>query len=189
MMLLLAFRIGLLRRVNPSEPTFYPLDGPASNSRIEKADNARMEAARSVALATDHAGYRLKEAIKEHLLAQGIEVIDVGTFSEEPVDYPAIIRKGCFIALERSIPAIVFGGSGIGESIAANKVRGIRAARCCSLDDARLCREHNDANVMSLGGRVTPPDLAKQMVDVFLTTAFSGGRHVRRVADLEPPEV
>ena len=92
-------------------------------------------------------------------------------------------------SVEGKVTIVTGGGTGIGESIAANKVRGIRAARCCSLDDARLCREHNDANVMSLGGRVTPPDLAKQLVDVFLTTAFSGGRHIRRVADLEPPEV
>ena len=139
-----------------------------------------------VVLATDHAGYALKEAIKKHLIDQRIDVIDEGTFSEEPVDYPMIIRRGCAVVIEQGAPGIIFGGSGIGESIAANKVRGIRAARCCSLADARLCRRHNDANVMSLGGRTLDPPLATQMVDAFLTTDFEGGRHAARVRDIEP---
>lgn len=138
-----------------------------------------------VVLATDHAGYLLKEAVKKHLIEKKIDVLDVGTHSEEPVDYPAIMRRGCALALEQGAPAVIFGGSGIGEAIAANKVRGIRAARCCTLDDARLCRQHNDANVMSLAGRMLPPELALQMVDIFLTTDFEGGRHVARVQDLE----
>ena len=138
-----------------------------------------------VVLGTDHAGYTLKEAIKKHLLAQGIDVIDEGTFSEEPVDYPAIIRKACAVVLGQNCPGIVFGGSGIGEAIAANKVRGIRAARCCSVEDATLSRQHNDANVISLGGRMLEEDLAKKMVDAFLSTEFEGGRHVARIKDLE----
>ena len=138
-----------------------------------------------VALGTDHAGYKLKEIIKQHLLNQGIDVIDEGTFSEDPVDYPAIIRRACAVVLEQRCPGIVFGGSGIGESIAANKVRGIRAARCSTLEDAKLSRQHNDANVLSLAGRMLDPDLAKKMVGVFLTTAFEGGRHMARVEDLE----
>ncbi len=138
-----------------------------------------------VVLATDHAGYPLKEIIKQHLIAQGIDVMDEGTFGEEPVDYPPIIRRGCAVVLEQQCPGIVFGGSGIGESIAANKVRGIRAARCCTLEDVRLCRAHNDANVMSLGGRMLDPALALEMVDVFLSTDFEGGRHAARVQDLE----
>lgn len=138
-----------------------------------------------VVLATDHAGYKLKEAIKAHLVEKGIDVIDEGTFSEESVDYPAIIRRGCAVVLEQGCLGLVFGGSGIGESIAANKVLGIRAARCCSLEDARLARRHNDANVMSLGGRMLKPKLACAMVDVFLETDFEGGRHAARVKDLE----
>ncbi|TSC58680.1 MAG: sugar-phosphate isomerase, RpiB/LacA/LacB family [Candidatus Peregrinibacteria bacterium Greene0416_19] len=145
-----------------------------------------MEKPRRVVLATDHAGYALKEAIKKHLFQQGIDVIDEGTFSEEPVDYPAIMRRACAVVLEQGMPGVIFGGSGIGESIAANKVCGIRAARCCSLEDARLCRQHNDANVMSLGGRMVEPELAVRMVDVFLTTDFEGGRHAARVRDIEP---
>ncbi len=139
-----------------------------------------------VALGTDHAGYKLKKIIKKHLLDQGIDVIDEGTFSEEPVDYPPYIRKACAVVLEQGCPGIVFGGSGIGESIAANKVRGIRAARCCTVEDAERSRQHNDANVLSLGGRLLDPELAKKMVDAFLTTEFEGGRHAGRVGDLEP---
>ena len=139
-----------------------------------------------VILATDHAGFSLKEAIKAHLIGCGIDVIDVGTFSEEAVDYPAIMRKACAAVLEQRAPGIIFGGSGIGESIAANKVRGIRAALCYSLETAALARRHNDANVMSLGGRLTDAKLAIQMVDVFLATDFEGGRHVARVRDIEP---
>ena len=139
-----------------------------------------------VALGTDHAGYALKEAIKQHLIDQGIDVIDEGTFSEEPVDYPPIIRKACAVVLEQGCLGIVFGGSGIGEAIAANKVHGIRAARCCTIDDAKLSRQHNDANVLSLGGRMLTLELAKKMVDAFLETEFEGGRHAGRVKDLEP---
>jgi ribose 5-phosphate isomerase B len=146
-----------------------------------------MEQPLRVALATDHAGFPLKEAIKEYLIGKGIDVMDVGTFSEEPVDYPEIIRKGCAVVLQEQIPGIIFGGSGIGESMAANKVRGIRSARCCTVEDAQMCRRHNDANVMSLGGRRIEADLAKQMVDTFLSTDFDGGRHKKRVQDLDTP--
>jgi ribose 5-phosphate isomerase B len=144
-----------------------------------------MKKVQRVALGTDHAGFPLKEIIKKHLSDQGIDVIDEGTFSEEPVDYPAIIRKACAVVVEQGCPGIVFGGSGIGESIAANKVRGIRAAHCSTVEDAELSRKHNDANVLSLGGRMLKPDLAKKMVDAFLGTEFEGGRHVARIKDLE----
>ncbi|MDB4977950.1 MAG: sugar-phosphate isomerase, RpiB/LacA/LacB family [Candidatus Peribacteria bacterium] len=138
-----------------------------------------------IALGTDHAGYLLKEAVKAHLIGKGLDIIDEGTFSGEPVDYPAIIRRACAHTIEQGIPAIVFGGSGQGEAIAANKVPGIRAARCLTLEDARLARSHNDANVLSLAGRMTTSELALQMVDVFLETPFEGGRHIARVKDIE----
>lgn len=144
-----------------------------------------MEQPKRAVLATDHAGFSLKEAIKEHLTKRGIDVIDVGTFSEERVDYPEIIRKGCAVVLEQDIPGLIFGGSGIGESMAANKVRGIRSARCVTVEDAEMCRKHNNANVMSMGGRMVDPEVAKKMVDVFLSTDFDGGRHEKRVDDLE----
>ena len=139
-----------------------------------------------VVLGSDHAGFALKEAIKEHLKGKGIDVIDEGTFSEDPIDYPAIMRKACAVVLEQHIPGIIFGGSGNGEAMAANKVRGIRAAVCYSKETAKLAREHNDANVMSVGGRLTKPELAKELVDIFLTTDFEGGRHIKRIEDLEP---
>lgn len=139
-----------------------------------------------VILAADHAGFPLKEAVKKHLTDQGIDVLDVGTFSDEPVDYPAIIRTGCAAVLEQSSPGIIFGGSGNGEAMAANKVHGIRAAVVYSDETAKLARAHNDANVMSLGGRLTKPKDALRFVDLFLSTDFEGGRHQRRVEDLEP---
>lgn len=141
-----------------------------------------------VAIATDHAGYALKELLKEHLHAKGIDVIDVGTFSDAPVDYPVIIRKGCAVVLEQGCLGIVLGGSGNGEAMAANKVRGIRAALCYSEETARLARSHNDANVLSIGARLTDAVLAKRIVDIFLETTFEGGRHIARVNDLDPPE-
>ena len=141
-----------------------------------------------VAIATDHAGYALKEILKQHLHAKGVDVIDVGTFSDDAVDYPAIIRKGCAVVLEQGCPGIVLGGSGNGEAMAANKVRGIRAALCYSEETARLARSHNDANVASIGARLTDAELAKRIVDVFLATPFEGGRHIARINDLDPPD-
>lgn len=140
-----------------------------------------------IVLGSDHAGFPLKESVKKHLQSKGFDVIDVGTFSEESVDYPAIIRTACGIVLEQHIPGIVFGGSGNGEAMAANKVRGIRAAVCYSEETAKLARLHNNANVMSLGSRLTNPLLANTMVDIFLETSFEGGRHIARVNDLDTP--
>jgi len=145
-----------------------------------------MEQPQRIVLATDHAGFPLKEVLKEYLITQGIDVIDVGTFSEESIDYPPIIRKGCAAVLEEECPGIILGGSGNGEAMTANKVRGIRAALVYSEETARLARAHNDANVMSLGGKLTDPEDAKKFADIFLTTDFEGGRHVKRVEDLEP---
>ena len=138
-----------------------------------------------VVLGTDHAGYKLKETIKKHLSDQGIDVVDVGTFSEADVDYPPIMRKACAVTLEQNIPGIIFGGSGNGEAMAANRIKGIRAAVCYSEETARLARAHNDANVMSLGARFTSPEIAKELTDVFLATDFEGGRHQARIDDLE----
>ncbi len=138
-----------------------------------------------VALAADHAGFPLKEAVKAHLQSQGIDVDDVGAFSTDPVDYPKVIRAGCAVVLKEGMPGIMFGGSGNGEAIAANKVKGIRAALCYSEETAKLARQHNDANVMSLGGRLLETGLALKMVDLFLSTPFEGGRHLARINDLE----
>jgi len=138
-----------------------------------------------IVLGADHAGFPLKEIIKKHLQKKGIDVVDVGTFSEDPVDYPAIMRAACAVVLDQDIPGIIFGGSGNGEAMAANKVRGIRAAVCYSEETAKLARLHNNANVMSLGSRLTEPALAVKLVDIFLETEFEGGRHTARVEDLD----
>lgn len=139
-----------------------------------------------IALGTDHAGFRLKEKVKALLDSLGHEVRDFGTFSEEPVDYPEFVRPAA-----ESVPrgecerAIVFGGSGNGEAMAANKVPGVRCALCWTEEVARLSRQHNDANVLSLGERVIPEETALAVVRVWLTTDFEGGRHARRIAQLD----
>lgn len=138
-----------------------------------------------VAIGSDHAGYRLKEHLVQTLKADGHEVVDLGTHSEEPVDYPPICA-----AVARAVAAgeadrgIVLGGSGQGEQIAANKVRGIRAALCNDLFTARLSREHNDANVLAMGGRIVAPTLADEILRLWLATPFEGGRHVARLAQI-----
>ncbi|PIR53117.1 ribose 5-phosphate isomerase B [Candidatus Peregrinibacteria bacterium CG10_big_fil_rev_8_21_14_0_10_49_10] len=141
-----------------------------------------------VALAADHAGFPLKEQVKEYLISKGVDTVDVGTFSTEPVGYPAIIRKGCGVVLEQNCPGIVFGGSGNGEAMAANKVRGIRAALCYNKESTQLAREHNNANVMSIGARLTDANIALSLVDIFLTTDYEGGRHDARINDLDTYE-
>lgn len=146
-----------------------------------------MKKPKRIVVAADHAGYPLKEVIKTYLEEKGMTVEDVGTFSDASVDYPAIIRKGCEIVLKDAVPGIIFGGSGNGEAMAANKMKGIRAAVCYSEETARLARSHNDANVMSLGARLIEPEVAKRLVDVFLDTSFEGGRHIARVNDLDSP--
>lgn len=142
-----------------------------------------------VAIGADHAGFRLKEHLKQTLTALGHQVEDFGTDSEAPVDYPPICATvGRAVVNGRADRGIVVGGSGQGEQIAANKIRGVRAALCNDLYTARLSRLHNDANVLSMGGRIVAPALADEILHVWLETAFEAGRHQRRVdqiADLE----
>ncbi|MDA0376627.1 MAG: RpiB/LacA/LacB family sugar-phosphate isomerase [bacterium] len=144
-----------------------------------------MQQPEQIVLAADHAGHELKEVIKMHLTEKGIDIVDVHPELDEGDDYPEIIRKGCAAMLEYDCPGIVFGGSGNGEAMAANKVTGIRCALVYSDETAKLARAHNNANAMSLGGRLTDEATAKTLVDIFLTTDFEGGRHKRRVEDLE----
>lgn len=135
-----------------------------------------------IAIASDHAGYALKQAIAGHLRAQGHEVADLGTDSDAPVDYPYYCA-GCARSVVRGEAdlGVVVGGSGQGEQISANKVHGARAALCHDEYTARLARRHNDANVLSLGARVTATELALDIVEVFVTTPYDGGRHQRRL--------
>jgi ribose 5-phosphate isomerase B len=142
-----------------------------------------------VALGADHAGYRLKTAVAKHLLDAGHEVADLGAHSEEPVDYPFFCAAvGRAVVSGDAERGIVMGGSGQGEAIAANKVRGVRAALCLDEYTARFARLHNDANVLSLGGRILAETYALAVVDVFLATDFEGGRHVARLRQIEQIE-
>ena len=139
-----------------------------------------------IALASDHAGFEYKQAIGEWLAAHGHEVKDFGTFSNEPVDYPDFIRPAAeAVARGDCERGIVLGGSGNGEAIVANKVRGVRCGLCWNEESARLNRQHNDANVLSLGQRMMPQDLALRIVEIWLTTPFEGGRHIARIAKIE----
>src|SRR6201987_3881886 len=139
-----------------------------------------------ISLGTDHAGFRYKEKVKELLVSLGHEVKDCGTFSEDPVDYPLFIRPAAeAVATGECERGIVLGGSGNGEAMVANKVRGVRCALCWSLETARLAREHNDSNVLSLGERMISEELALEIVSVWLATPFEGGRHARRIAMIE----
>ncbi|MHC4131743.1 MAG: ribose 5-phosphate isomerase B [Planctomycetota bacterium] len=139
-----------------------------------------------IAIGSDHAGYIYKESIKKHLLAQGHEVEDFGTDSEQRCDYPDFIRPAAEAVAEgRCERGIVLGGSGNGEAIVANKVEGIRCALCWDLKSAELSRRHNDANVLSLGARLISLELILEMVDLWLEEPFDGGRHERRIEKIE----
>lgn len=139
-----------------------------------------------IAIGSDHAGFAYKEQIKTLLTGLGHEVRDFGTDSAAPVDYPTFIRPAAeAVARGECERGIVIGGSGNGEAIVANKVRGVRCALCWSLDTARWSREHNDANVLAIGERTIPVELALEIVRVWLTTEFTGGRHAARVKAIE----
>jgi ribose 5-phosphate isomerase B len=138
-----------------------------------------------IALGADHAGFPLKEDLKAFLVEEGHEVLDLGTDSTDPVDYPAFCAAAARAVAEgRAERAIVMGGSGQGEQITANKVRGIRAALCHDLFVAKLSRMHNDANVLGMGARIVAPTYAREIVRVWLATPFEGGRHVRRLEQI-----
>ena len=143
-----------------------------------------------IALGADHGGYELKEKIKQHLAKkEGIEVIDFGTNSTESVDYP---KYGHLVAKSVVDKEVDFGilvcGTGIGISIAANKIKGIRAANCTHTTMAKLTREHNDANILALGARIVGDVLALGIVDEFLSASFEGGRHQKRIDQIEVEE-
>jgi ribose 5-phosphate isomerase B len=136
-----------------------------------------------IAIAADHAGFLLKEKLRAHLAQEGFSVTDLGTVSTDAVDYPEYARKVAHeVAGGRAELGVLVCGSGVGVSIVANKVIGIRAANVSSVDEARLSREHNNANVVAVGARLVDDATATQIVDTFLNTSFeSGGRHERRV--------
>lgn len=139
----------------------------------------------TLAIGADHGGVRLKDAIKAYLDERGIAYHDFGTFTEESVDYPVIATKVAHaVANGQYDRGLLFCGTGIGISIAANKVRGIRAAVCTDAYSAEYCRRHNNANILCLGGRVIDAAHARELVGLYLDTEFEGGRHERRVQEI-----
>jgi ribose 5-phosphate isomerase B len=153
------------------------------------ADRPDAAPVRRVAIGADHAGFLLKQHLVATLEGMGLEVTDLGTDSEESVDYPPICAAvGREVAEGRAERGIVLGGSGQGEQIAANKVDGVRAALCNDLYTARLSREHNDANVLSMGGRIVAFGLADEILNLWLSTPFEGGRHQRRIDQISAIE-
>lgn len=135
-----------------------------------------------VAIASDHGGFELKESLKRHLDEKNIEYIDCGTDSEASCDYPDFAEKACTLVQRKEVTyGVLICGTGIGMCIAANKMKGIRAALCGDTFSAHFTRAHNDANVLTLGARVIGPGLAEFILDEFLGTDFEGGRHARRI--------
>ncbi|MCX7882788.1 MAG: ribose 5-phosphate isomerase B [Brevinematales bacterium] len=142
-----------------------------------------------IAMASDHAAYHLKEHLKAYLAKEGHEVIDFGTYSEASMDYPDTIKLAArAVSKKEAEYGIVLCGSGIGASIVANKIHGIRAALCLDAYSAEYSRRHNDANVLVLGGRRTSPTEAETLVDIWLSTDFEGGRHLRRIEKIHEIE-
>ncbi len=142
-----------------------------------------------IGIGSDHGGFELKEYIKEYLDKEGIQYIDYGTNSTESVDYPDYGKRVSEAVVAKEVDrAIVICGTGIGISIACNKVKGIRCALCGDTYSARMSREHNDANILALGGRVVGRDLALEIVSIWLKTEFAGGRHGRRVEKISEIE-
>lgn len=138
-----------------------------------------------VGIASEHAGYKLKETLKRYLMSEGYEVVDYGTDSEESVDYaPICFEIGEDVSSGKVDKGIVICGTGIGVSIAVNKVKGVIAALCRTPFEAELSRRHNNSNILCLGGWITGEELARKMVSVWLTTPFDGDRHERRVQQI-----
>ena len=139
-----------------------------------------------IGIGSDHAGFAYKEMLRRTLTDQGHDVVDFGTTSTEPVDYPLFIRPVAEAVARGDVErGIVLGGSGNGEAIVANRVRGVRCTLCWSLESARLARRHNDANVLSLGERMISAEEARAIVETWLATPFDGGRHARRIAQID----
>jgi ribose 5-phosphate isomerase B len=142
-----------------------------------------------ISLGTDHAGFAAKEIVKAHLESNGIEVLDFGAFSDERSDYPDYVRPAAeAVAKGDADLGIVFGGSGNGEAIVANKVKGIRCGLCWNVESAGLTKAHNNANVIAIGGRMVAPELLPEVVDTWLRTEFEGGRHVARIEKIHAAE-
>jgi ribose 5-phosphate isomerase B len=142
-----------------------------------------------IAIGADHAGYELKEHIRQFLIGKGNQVIDVGTNNTDPVDYPDLAEKvALLVATGQSERGIIVCGTGIGVAIAANKIPGVRAANCNDVICAKLSREHNNSNILTMGARLINRELAEEIVEAWLVTKFAGGRHARRVKKINEIE-
>jgi ribose 5-phosphate isomerase B len=140
----------------------------------------------SISLGSDHAGYKYKELVKKHLAGRGYDVKDFGTFSPEACDYPDFVRPAAeAVAKCQCYAGVVFGGSGNGEAMVANKVKGIRCAVCWNEETATLAKTHNNANVISIGERMVTPEMVIKIVDAWLAAEFEGGRHASRISKIE----
>src|SRR6266481_5861799 len=165
----ITFRIGSAREQQAASSAYSSESAPEKSARV-------------VAIGADHGGFELKQQLKSYLRDWGYQVLDLGTDSAEPVDYPDFAEAvGRAVARGEAWLGIVIDSAGIGSSIAANKVPGARAALCYDRATARNSREHNDANILSLGARLIPAEVAREVVAVWLETPFAGGRHQRRV--------
>jgi len=143
-----------------------------------------------IAIGSDHAGFRYKERIRVFLEELGHTVTDFGTHSDEPVDYPVYIAPvASAVSRGEFERGVILGGSGNGEAIVANRFKGIRAAVCWNAESARLGRQHNNANIISLGQRMMSEDTALELIRIWLETAFEGGRHERRIQLIDSPEI
>ena len=137
---------------------------------------------KTVCIASDHAGYNLKEVIKNHLIDKNVSIFDLGPYNEQSVDYPDFAKKlAKRVKLKKSDAGILVCGSGTGMAISANKIKTIRAAVCYNLKSTLLSRQHNNANIIALGSRLTKKKLSLKLVDIFLKTRFEGGRHLKRI--------
>ncbi len=144
---------------------------------------------KKIAIGADHAGFELKEKIKSFLNERGYEITDFGTNSTDSVAYPLIAKAlSTSVAAKNPPKGILICGTGIGMSIAANKIKGIIAAHCCDVETAKLARQHNNSNVLAIGGRITDTENAKEIVRTWLTTDFEGGRHQRRIQEIRDLE-
>tara|TARA_Y100000591_G_scaffold292711_1_gene280131 strand:- start:1602 stop:2054 length:453 start_codon:yes stop_codon:yes gene_type:complete len=137
---------------------------------------------KTVCIASDHAGYSLKEVIKNHLIDKNVSIFDMGPFNDNSVDYPDYAKKiANRVKLKKSDAGILVCGSGTGMAISANKIKSIRAAVCYNVKSTRLSRQHNNANIIAIGSRFTKKRLCLKLVEIFLKTTFEGGRHLRRI--------
>ena len=144
-----------------------------------------MQNNKEIIIGSDHAGFLLKQRLIKYLSDLGCKVNDTGVYSEESSDYPITAKQTAKEAVSKQIPAVLICGTGIGMSIAANKIKGARAALCCSEETAKLSRLHNDANILCLGARFIQPEQAEKILKTWLETGFEGGRHKRRIDLIE----